>query len=271
MKKILLTTLFLGGCAGLFAQDTTMNTVNQNARNVNATSYNDYGNNVANAPASFQSSFTKDYPAAANVTWQQSGDQWRASYNNGGRITNVYYALNGANYSVSLPVLNTYVPEELVSKAVNMHSGNLYSITIIKGAEGQNVLGVTMLDNGLSRIEFIGEDGAMVTNAFRADSGSAMDTMIDRNNKVDSIMMNRKRNGDIMNNNIPNKEDSLMRRDTTFGINNNIDDGVNATRNNINGSTIRATNTSGTNTNENGVMPPALQNKSATIPKVSGE
>jgi len=249
MKKTFLAFLLFGGCATLFAQDTTMNNTGQNANTATTSSYNAYGTTSVTAPASIQSSFNRDYPNAQNATWQQMGDQWRASYNNAGRMTNVYYTQNGASYSVSLPVLNTYVPEELVNKAVIMHGGNLYSLTMLKGAEGQNVLGVTVLDNGASRIEFVGEDGAVVTNVFRVDTGTTMgvnagmntqsnmnangtttiytpnnnvnsDTMMNRNANMDTMMMNRNRNGDIMNNN-GNRMDSTMRRDTMNGSWNN--------------------------------------------------
>jgi hypothetical protein len=131
-------------------------------------------------PPSVQSSFTMDHPAASNVVWAQNGDWYTATYLENGRSTRVYYnsgayyADKGESYRMSLPMLNGYVPEDMVAKATEMYGGSLYSISSSKGSEGQLIYHVTLLDNGQSRTEFINVDGSIVASPYRMEKEELM-------------------------------------------------------------------------------------------------
>jgi|GEM_PF-4093178 len=137
--------------------------------------YAAYGD-ASNVPGHLQTSLQRDYPSAFNPSWQQSGDWYRASFNNTNRNISVYYAPNGNSYSVALPITTSFVPEEVVTRAINMFGNNLYSINRIRGANGQDNYHVLVIENGVSRSEFIGENGMAIAAAdiFRVDTDGEM-------------------------------------------------------------------------------------------------
>lgn len=172
MKKTILALTLVGCGAVAGAQDSlktgaTMqnmsNTQNpmelQTQTSVGA--YNAYGTAV-NVPSHTQSYLLRDYPTATNATWQQSGEWYRANVVNANRNMQVYYAPNGDNYTVVLPVIQSWVPEEVVTSALNMYGTSIYSVNRIKGATGQELYQVTLLDNGTSRMEYLNADGSSV-------------------------------------------------------------------------------------------------------------
>jgi hypothetical protein len=152
--------------------NTMQNTPNGNTQVTlqSNSNYAAYGNTLA-VPGNLQTSFQKDYPTAFNPSWQQSGDWYRASFNNQNRNVMVYYAPNGNSYSVALPVLNGYIPEEVITKSLSMYNNSLYSITRVKAANGQDAYQVSLIDGGVARTEFIGEDGTSFAaiDVFRHD------------------------------------------------------------------------------------------------------
>jgi hypothetical protein len=136
--------------------------------------YNAYGNTSVNVPARFQTSFTAGYPGASNAVWSQVGDFYRASYNTNGRFTHVYYGNNGTSWTVNLPVLHSYVPEEVISKVGSMYGPSVYGIGQIKTASGQPVYQVHLIENGQSRMEWISEDGSRMqsTDIYRTEEAT---------------------------------------------------------------------------------------------------
>ncbi|GAB4091450.1 hypothetical protein [Flaviaesturariibacter terrae] len=147
----------------------------QNPQNTQGTlqsnsNYAAYGTATV-VPGNLNSSFQRDYPTAFSPTWQQSGDWYRASFNNMNRNMMVYYAPNGNSYSVALPVLNGYIPEEVITKALSTYGNNLYSISRVKAANGQDAFQINTIDGGIARTEFIGEDGSSFAaiDVFRHD------------------------------------------------------------------------------------------------------
>ncbi|TCZ74086.1 hypothetical protein [Flaviaesturariibacter aridisoli] len=163
--------------------------------------YPAYGAATA-VPGNFSTSLQRDYPTAFNPTWQQSGDWYRASFNNQNRNVMVYYAPNGNSYSVALPVLNGYIPEEVVTRALNTYGSNLYSISRVKAANGQDAYQINTLDGGMARNEFIGEDGSSFAaiDVFRHDDENmANGELMDNSNnaaKADSATMTTPATGD---------------------------------------------------------------------------
>ncbi|HEY0057588.1 MAG TPA: hypothetical protein VGB56_00550, partial [Flavisolibacter sp.] len=195
MKRTILSMLLLGSTCALFAQTTgttqsappdrrAMDTMfsatgddqaEQTTTNTSTGTYSAYGayTSINSAPTYIQYSFTQSYPTATNVTWHQATDWYRASYMVNGRNMNVYYGPNGSSYAVALPVIQSYVPEDVISRAMSTHGQNLYSITGVKTAEGQDAYHVTLIENGQTRSEWVGADGSTIANAYRTDDANA--------------------------------------------------------------------------------------------------
>src|SRR5438552_1158753 len=124
MKKIFLSAIMLASAYALCAQEVTT------YRATDVT----YG-----VPVVIQNNFVTAYPTATQVTWQpMSTDWWYATYKDNNRLTVVYYntqpyyLIRNESYKMSLPVLNTFVPEDVITNAVNTYGANLYSITATK-------------------------------------------------------------------------------------------------------------------------------------------
>jgi hypothetical protein len=183
--------------------------VDYNTRNGDTTILQSTGNYAAygaatNVPSNLQTSLQTTYPSAFSPTWEQRGDWYRASFNNMNRNMMVYYAPNGDNYTVALPVTQSFVPEEIITKALGMYGSNIYSINRVRAANGIDAYQVTVLENGMSRTEYIGEDGATVAaiDIFRND-GAEMNTL----NSSSSNAANA--DSSMMNGNINNANDTM--------------------------------------------------------------
>lgn len=157
------------------------NTTTDNGNTTTSATLNTTTNSAAysvSVPASVQTSFSTAYPAAGSVTWQQSGDWYRARYRENGRLMEASYREDGKSFTrVASPVLRTYVPEEVVNKALDMYGMNVYAIAMTKNAEGQNMYNVTIIDNGQSRTEWMNEDGSGVMSPYRTETDEASTNM----------------------------------------------------------------------------------------------
>jgi hypothetical protein len=121
-------------------------------------------------PTSVQTSFTTAYPAAGTAVWSQSGDWYRARYMENGKLMEASYREDGKTFTrPASPIMRTYVPEETVSKALEMYGMNVYAIAGSKGTDGQMRYNVTIIENGQSRTEWMNEDGSAVTNPYRTE------------------------------------------------------------------------------------------------------
>jgi hypothetical protein len=183
MKKTILLSWLIGGSVTLWAQDSLQRaatdsmkmTTTDTSQAMNTTTYNAYATTTANVPSSVQNTFMKEYPTAGNTTWQQTADGYKATYTTGGRNMHVYYGRNNASYAVALPVLQTYVPEEVVAKAISNYPNDLYAITMVKGLDSQDVYGITLLNSGgETKMEWMAMDGSPILNVFRTDTDSMM-------------------------------------------------------------------------------------------------
>ncbi|MCW3072984.1 MAG: hypothetical protein JWP69_53 [Flaviaesturariibacter sp.] len=134
-------------------------------------SYNAYGTAVT-VPSHTQAYLLRDYPTATNATWQQSGDWYRANVINNNRSMHMYYGPSGDSYAVALPVTQSWVPEEVITSALNTYGTSIYAVNRIKGATGQELYAVTVLENGVSRTEYLNLDGTSVAalDVFRTDN-----------------------------------------------------------------------------------------------------
>lgn len=212
MKKTILSLFLIGSSCLVFAQDSTihhtdttakatssttdsLNTNTMNNANLNNsmstnTQYNAYGATSVAIPYRAQLNLQKDYPAASNITWTQSGDWYHGTYLNNGRYSHIYYNDRGDTYTVAMPIAQTYVPDDIMSKVTTMYGPMIYDVTTIKSDSTQNIYHIRTLENGTVKSQWIMEDGSSVMDPFRSDietevntsTNAAMDGTTDNSN-----------------------------------------------------------------------------------------
>jgi hypothetical protein len=179
MKKTIFSLLIIGSSIAVCAQDVrnsdsssnnsssnnNTNSYNNNQMNNNSMSSNNSYNAYGNVPTNVRSSFQRDYPSANNVNWSQSNEWYHVSYMNNGQAMNTYYNNAGQTFNVALPVMETQVPADVVSRISNTYGARVYDITRTKGENAQDVYLVRILDNnGQIRTERINGEGMTVTD-----------------------------------------------------------------------------------------------------------
>lgn len=128
--------------------------------------------NSSKVPASIRSNFTANNPTAATVTWMpMTSDWWYATYkSDNNRIVRVYYntqpwyMMRGESFKASLPVLNTFVPDVVITNAINAYGNDLYSITRRLSNGNDEVYHVTVIKNGVSEITLMNNQGVVFTD-----------------------------------------------------------------------------------------------------------
>jgi hypothetical protein len=250
MKTIILSLLFVGSSFALFAQtdttrrDTTRkDTTGGNTDSVNTIrstgSYGAYGS-VA-VPSTVQSSFMSQFPTAGNAMWDRdtATNMWRARYNTGGRNISVFMDERGNSYSLALPIVQSLVPENVISTAVNTHGNNVYDILQLRtAADSMAIYQVRVIENGQVTSKYMKEDGTETTMVYRTD-----DTTSNMNNA-----------GGNWNNTMGNTTDT-----TTGNLNNN-----NSNQNNNSGN-VSDTTGSGNNLNNNTTDTSGMQNNGTNM------
>jgi hypothetical protein len=252
--------------------------------------YSAYGATSVNVPSYIQSNLQKDYPTASNITWQQNGEWYHGMYGTNGRYTHVYYNTRGATYSVSLPVTQTYVPDDVVSKVGNMFGPMIYDITTLKGDSAHNVIyQVRTVENGQVKAQWIGEDGSTIADPFRSDLNtnvstgaySGMDSTKSNMNMTDTSSMRNMNNNmnQNMNQNLNNNRDSSMNNNVDSSQMNKSDsssmNNMNNTNNRMDSSMNNSLNSnnnsdsSGTVSDSSGNMNQSGQTKTKTKTKTS--
>ena len=164
MKKIFCAAIMLAAAYTLGAQEPAAFTTTSTTT-VNYTSQ---------VPMVISTNFQTSNPTVTQVTWMpMTTDFWYASYvNSDNRMTRVYYNTQpwymyepsrNEGFKVALPVLNTYVPEDVITAAIKTYGNDLFSITAKKPeADGTQSYFVTLIKNAESEIvEMNGENTAM--------------------------------------------------------------------------------------------------------------
>jgi hypothetical protein len=161
MKKIFCAAVILAAAYTINAQEvvTTYKTTNAEF-------------NSSQVPVTIKTNFEASYPAATTVTWMpMTSDWWYATYKNeNNRIVRVYYntqpwyMMRGESFKASLPVFNTYVPDVVVTNAINTYGNDLYSITRRVSNGNEEVYHVTLIKNGVSEIALMNAQGVVYTN-----------------------------------------------------------------------------------------------------------
>lgn len=124
-------------------------------------------------PASIRANFEASNPSTTNVVWLPMGtDWWYATYKtDNNRIMRVYYntepwhLMRNNGFKASLPVFNTYVPDLIVTNAINSYGNNLYSITRRNSTGTEEVYHVTVIKNGVSEIVMMNGQGVVMNDS----------------------------------------------------------------------------------------------------------
>jgi hypothetical protein len=179
MKKLFVALFLMGSTTAVVAQDST--DLDLQTDKMSLESGGAYqARTTMNIPSHLRLNFTTANPDALDVTWYEMNDNYyRAVHNREGRLINTYYAPNGNSYLVALPVLQSWIPEEVVNTALSSFGSNIYSVNKVKVAGGRDAYQVTVIENGIMRNEWIGEDGMAITDVWR--TGDDMENGILKN------------------------------------------------------------------------------------------
>jgi len=69
--------------------------------------------------------------------------------------------VNGLSKFAALPVLETYVPDDIVTKMKSMYGDKLYDITWVKSSANQDMYVVRTEENGNYQTQMINSDGTI--------------------------------------------------------------------------------------------------------------
>src|SRR6185503_17802766 len=150
MKKLFLSAMMLAGAYALCAQQVPT----YQATDV-----------TYQVPVVIKTNFQVTYPTATTVTWQPMNDWWYATYkDDNNRLVSIYYntqpyyLIRNETFKVALPVLNTLVPEDVITNAINKYGNSLYSITAMKPAGSAEMnYQVTLIQNGMTETVMMNE------------------------------------------------------------------------------------------------------------------
>ena len=158
MKKIFCAAMILTATYTVSAQEVVVSKT--------ATDDLDHSSQV---PATIRANFQASYPTVTTATWMPvTNDWWYATYKENNRIVRVYYntqpwyMMRGESFKASLPVLNTFVPDQVILNAINTYGNNLYSITQRLSTGNEESYHVTVIKNGVSEVILMNRLGVVV-------------------------------------------------------------------------------------------------------------
>lgn len=253
----------------IYNQNVTGNTDSMGVTNNNnpdtstsVSSYPAYGTTSVAIPYRAQVNLQRDYPmvTANSITWTQQGEWYHGTYMNNGRYSHIYYDDRGNTWTVAMPVVQSYVPDDILSKATTMFGPMIYDVTTLKGDSAHTTIyQIRTIENGQVKAQWIGEDGSTILDPFRTEevtdvntsTNAAMDNgNMDNNsmNNADSSNMNRNNTDSTMhnmdmNNNMDSTMNNNMNNNMDSSMNNNMDSTMNNTvdslKNNAQGTKIK--------------------------------
>jgi hypothetical protein len=201
------------------------NNMNSNTSMNSTGSYSAYGTTVPYLPSNVQTRFGQDYPANTSRTysWHQYGDWFHTHQMDQGRYTQYFYDTRGNGYSLALPVLLSYVPENIVNSALNKYGSNLYSISMVKTNDGKDNYMIGLLDRGQISTQYLDESGVTVNDVWRTEDYGTM-----QSTQSNAAMGD----GSSMNNNMNGNTNSNMNSDMNGNMNNNSNTDMNQNKSN---------------------------------------
>jgi hypothetical protein len=152
MKKLILALVAFTAVYTVSAQETVV------LEGKTISSYNAYS-----IPEPIIIQYREVYGEPALATWQPVTGWWQATYKGGAenRITHVYYSSQPyylvpvpdrmVSYKVALPVINTFVSEDVIKEAIGKYGDNLYSIKKLKTTDNVDAYQVALIENGIMR------------------------------------------------------------------------------------------------------------------------
>lgn len=275
MKKTILSLFFITCSFMVFAQidttrrgsDTTTrdttNMYNQNVTNqpdsmgithnnnsdtsTSVSAYPAYGTASVAIPYRAQLNLQKDYPmvTANNVTWTKQGEWFHGTYMNNGRYSHIYYDDRGNTWTVSMPVTQTYVPDDILGKATTMFGPMIYDVTTLKGDSAHSTIyQIRTIENGQVKAQWIGEDGNSIMDPFRVDVVTDLNTSTNaamdngNMNNMDSSNQNNM-NMDMDSSNMNNNDSTMHNLNTDSTDNMNMNNTIDSTMKNAEGTKVK--------------------------------
>ena len=138
-----------------------------------------------NVPDKIRVNFENTYQSTSNVTWQSvtlpvfsqysrsdfasvqwypQMQGWCATYTANNRLMRVYYTESGKTYTVAGPVIESWVPEDVITKIITQYGDNVYDVTMMKNSMNSDVYQVRFKENGSSlSTAWVNADGSMAT------------------------------------------------------------------------------------------------------------
>lgn len=232
----------------------SVNTMHQAAdnskNNMSSTgNYNAYSATTA-VPNTVQMAFQKEYPGASSARWEQSSDWYRVHYQNNGQDMNTYYDARGNSFMMALPVTQSSVSTDVISKIKSMYGTNVYDVTTIKVADHSDAYYVRIIENGQVRSEVIDAQGQAVTQIYRTPEADSIWAAKERMKAMNADSMSHNSNGINRNSDQGTSTDSTRTNRNANNMNTNSSNSANGTLStdaNTNASSNPGNNNSNTN------------------------
>ena len=159
MKKFLIASALVLSGTTVMAQDEVI------MKTQSSGTYNAYS-----IPPTIMVDYETLYGDPTLVTWEAMTDYWTTSHlGSNNRMMRLYYPRDewylvdvpdrDFSYQVALPVMNTFVPESVITQALNKHGNNLYSITKLRGTDGSETYQIGILTNGTLSTHMMADTG----------------------------------------------------------------------------------------------------------------
>jgi hypothetical protein len=119
--------------------------------------------NAYSIPEQIRMEYQLNYGDPVLATWHPRDAMWVATTKStDNRITHVYYSTepwymvdvpdrSPVGFRVTLPQINNYVPEDVITSAINQYGNNIYSITQLKATGNVDTYQVGLIENGVLR------------------------------------------------------------------------------------------------------------------------
>jgi hypothetical protein len=152
--------------------------------------------------------------------------------------------MRGATDPPALPVIETFVPQEVVSMVSGKYPNGLYSVKQLRVASGDSAYQVVLVDSTETKLEWLAGDGNIITDIYRVDTGimaTGNPTINNNMNNMDTSMntrdanLNNNMNRDTMNNmNTMDTSMNNMNRDNMNNMDTSMNNMNRDTMNNMN-------------------------------------